>query len=91
MIMGCDNASGISDTTKTATSTVQRNIIFGRRLERRIRMAHLEKMFPERPTRVKYFLRKYQKYVWYQDDISLSDYRLVNPFQFVATVIEELK
>ena len=42
---GYTNAGGILDTTRNAPSTLQRNVIFGRILERQIRMAHLEKCF----------------------------------------------
>ena len=43
------------------------------------------------PLRVNYFLLKYQKYVWYQDYISLVDHRLVGPFQFGVTGRKKLK
>ena len=47
-------------------------------------MEHLEKN-PVRQIRVNYFLQEYQKYVWYQDNISLAEHRLVVSFQFRAT------
>ena len=39
-------------------------------------------MWPVRPLRVNNFFEKFQGYVWYQDDISLANNRLVGPFQF---------
>ena len=42
----------------------------------------LVKMLPLRPLRLNNFLQKYQKYVWYQDAISLVDHNLAGPFQF---------
>ena len=36
-------------------------------------------------------IRKYQEYVWYQDDISLAEHRLVRPSQFGTTEINKLK
>ena len=42
----------------------------------------LGKIFPVIPLKINNFLRKYKKYVWYQDDISLAEHRLVGPFQF---------
>ena len=51
----------------------------------------LGKMFPVRPLRVNNYLQKYQKYVWYQDEIYLADHRLVGPFQFGETGGKKLK
>ena len=46
----------------------------------------LGKKLPVITLRIKYFLRKYQKYVWYQDEIYLADNRLAGSFQFGTTV-----
>ena len=48
-------------------------------------------MLPVRPLRVNNLLQKHQKYVWYQDDISLSEYMLIGPLQFGATGRKKLK
>ena len=45
----------------------------------------LGKMLPVIKIRLKYFLQEYQKYVWYQGDISLTEHRLVGSFQIRAT------
>ena len=39
-------------------------------------------MFPMRLSKVQNLLKKDQKHVWYQDGISMDDYRLVRTFQF---------
>ena len=51
----------------------------------------LGKMWPVRPLRVNEFLKKRQGYVWYQDEISLAEHRIVGPFQFGTTGRNELK
>ena len=51
----------------------------------------LGKMLPVRPLRVNDFLQKYQTYVWYQDESSLAEHRLVGPFQFGTTGINKLR
>ena len=43
------------------------------------------------PLRVNYFLQKYQKYVWYQDNLYLADNMMVRLFQFGSTVRNKLK
>ena len=48
-------------------------------------------MLPVIPLRVNYFLYKYQKYVWYQYEISLTEHMLVGTFQFGSTGRKELK
>ena len=48
-------------------------------------------MLPVMPLRVNNFLKKYQKYVWYQDEISLVDHSLVRTLQFGATGRNKLK
>ena len=45
----------------------------------------LGKMWPVIPLRVKEFLKKRWGYVWYQDDVSLAEDRLVVTFQFGTT------
>ena len=40
---------------------------------------------PVKPLRINDFLQKYQKYVWYQDEISQEEHKLVGPFQFWET------
>ena len=47
--------------------------------------------FPVRPSKVHNLLQKNQTYVWYQDDISLVEHRLVGPLQFGTTGINKLK
>ena len=51
----------------------------------------LGKMSPVKPLRVNGSLLRYQTYVWYQDDISLAEHRLVVPFQFGTTGRNNLK
>ena len=51
----------------------------------------LEKMLPVIPFMVNNLLKKYQKYVWYQYDISLADNSLVGLFQFVSKGRKKLK
>ena len=51
----------------------------------------LGKMLPVRPSKVNNLLQDNQTYICYQDDISLTDHRLVGPFQFGTTGINELK
>ena len=51
----------------------------------------LGNMLPVRPLRVNDFLNKRQGYVWYQDDISVADNRLVGTFQFGTTGRKILK
>ena len=51
----------------------------------------LGKMLPARPSKVQNLSKKNQTYVWYQDDISLAEYRLVGIFQFVTTNRKRLK
>ena len=51
----------------------------------------LGKMWPVIPIRANGFLNKRQGYVWYQDDISLAERRLVGPFQFETTGRKKLK
>ena len=36
-------------------------------------------------------LKKLWGYVWYQDDVSLAEHRLVGPFQFGTTERKKLK
>ena len=43
------------------------------------------------PLRVNRLLQRYHTYVWYQDDISLSNHRLVGPLQFGTTGRNKLK
>ena len=40
-------------------------------------------MLPEIPSKVHKLLQKNQTNMWYQDEISLSEHRLVGTFQFV--------
>ena len=49
------------------------------------------KSFPVILLRVNDFLQKYQKDAWYQDDISLTEHRLVGPFQFGSTERKKFK
>ena len=49
------------------------------------------KMWPVRPLQVNEFLKKIQVYVWYHDDISLDDNRLVGSFQFGTSGKNKLK
>ena len=51
----------------------------------------LVNVFPVQPLRVNGFLQRYQKYVWYQYNISLAYNRLVGPFQSGTTVRNNLK
>ena len=51
----------------------------------------LGKMLPVRPLRVNGFLKRYQTYVWYQDEISLDKHSLVVPFQLGTTERKRLK
>ena len=51
----------------------------------------LEKMCPVRSLKVNDFLKKRILYVWYQDEISLADNRMVGPFQFLTTRRNKLK
>ena len=48
-------------------------------------------MFPVRQLRVNNFSQKYQKYVWYQDYISLEEHSLVSTLQFGETETIKLK
>ena len=45
----------------------------------------LGKMLLVRPSKAQDLLQKNQTYVWYQDDISLDEHRLVVTFQFGKT------
>ena len=49
------------------------------------------KMFPVIPSKVHNIIQKNQTYVWYQDNISLAEHRLVELFQFGTTVGNKLK
>ena len=49
------------------------------------------KILPAIPLRVNNFLRKYQKYVCYQDDIFMVEHSLVVPFQFGSTGRKKFK
>ena len=51
----------------------------------------LGKLFPVKPLRVNYVVQMYQKYVWFQDGISLEEHILVAPFQFGETGRNKLK
>ena len=51
----------------------------------------LGNFLPERPFRVNGFLQRYQTYVWYQDDTSLEEHRLVGTLKFGTTEINKLK
>ena len=51
----------------------------------------LGKMLSVRPSKLHNLLQKNQTCVWYQDDISLADHRLVGPFQFGTTGRNKLK
>ena len=51
----------------------------------------LGNMWPVRPLRVNGFLKKLQGYVWYQDDLSLADNKLVGKFQFATIGRNKLK
>ena len=46
---------------------------------------------PLRPLRVNSFLQKYQEYVWYYDDFSLVDHRMLGPFHFGERKNKEIK
>ena len=48
-------------------------------------------MFPVGPSKVHNLLQKNQTQVWYQDDISLAEHRLVGPIQFGTTGRKKLK
>ena len=41
----------------------------------------LGKLFPVKPLRVNYVVQMYQKYVWFQDGISLEEHILVVTLQ----------
>ena len=51
----------------------------------------LIKMLPLIPSKVKTLLQKNHTYVWYQNYISISEHRLVGPFQFGTTGRKILK
>ena len=51
----------------------------------------LEKMLPVTPLKVNNLLQQYQKYMWYQDEISLEEHRLVPPLDFGVTGRNKLK
>ena len=51
----------------------------------------LGKMFPVIPSKVHNLLQNNQKYVCYQDYVSLANHRLVGPFQFGTTGRKRLK
>ena len=44
-----------------------------------------------RPIRVNGFLQRYLGYMWYQYEISISEHRLVDTFQFGTTVRKKSK
>ena len=46
---------------------------------------NLGKMFPVIPIKVHNLLQNNQRYVWYQDDISLVEHTLLGKFQFGTT------
>ena len=64
---------------------------FGREIRTKNQDCMLGKMFPVIPSKVHKLLQKNQKYVWYQDDISLDEYRLIGTFQLGTTVRKKLK
>ena len=51
----------------------------------------LGKILPVRPLRLNGFLKRCQEYLWYQYDISLSEYMIFGPFQFGRTLRKKLK
>ena len=48
-------------------------------------------IFPVRQSKVHKLLKCLQAYMWYDDDISLTEHRLVGSFQFGKTVRNNLK
>ena len=54
-------------------------------------MVGLETKLPVIPSNVQNLIQKNHTYVWYQDDISLDEHRLVETIQFWTTGRKKLK
>ena len=88
--MGYTIDGGTSYTTNIEQKILQLSLVFLDIIYRH-KDVTLRNMCPVRPLKVNDLLKKHQGCGWYQDEISLDESSLIDPFQFVTGVHKKSK